>query len=434
MSINATYTESYYQNKLEYICNIQNTDFGRINNLSLNARHINGKSNDDVTMLSFMNCNFNKIPQFLLTFPKLKIFVISRSNLKRLTMADMDAYRNIEIIDISKTGFRFLPGNLFTGFEKLREIYFNNNQLDIIEPNILDGLNNVKIADFNFNFYYNEVYFSAEMSLKEFRKILIQKFLGVNPGKVVNYIENLQKDIQEYKEENENLSEKVDDLDVYQPYDYGYMKYYNELCELAEENARLGVKVEELESNPIKSIHADLNAFIQDETTKDFKIIIDSHEFPVHKFLLAARSTTLAEILKNNPEVENLNLVDIYVETFEIILKFLYTDELPSEDGTNFIHLFAAAGKLKIQKLVDYAAEKLLEMPDLENPLEVLLLSNKYGKEDLKQKAFREVKKKYPKMELKDELANDLDKITEFIKIMKIKEEADKKMKELFNK
>ncbi|KAL7013176.1 hypothetical protein ACKWTF_015234 [Chironomus riparius] len=80
----------------------------------------------------------------------------------------------------------------------------------------------------------------------------------------------------------------------------------------------------------------------------------------IHEFLLAARSPILAEILKSNPEVENLNLVEISVEIFKIILKFLYTDELPGGNGTNVLNLFAAAGKLKIEELKNFLGTKLL--------------------------------------------------------------------------
>jgi hypothetical protein len=436
MPFHVTYSESYYQNQLEYVCNIIKVDLRASSQDNMTGRHINGKSDNDVTMLSFVNCTFNKVPQLGLKFLNLKIFNISRSNLRKLTMNDMDTYRNVEIIDINKTGLKFLPGNLFTGFEKLKEIYLNDNQLSSVEPNILDGLNNLRIVDFRQNCHYNHYYSDAEMEMSEFRKILIRSFLRDNFENAIKYIENLQKNNQELRDENEELSAKLETADEFEMFpvaDYGYMKYYEELSELAEQNSKLEEKIQELTETPKGQLQGDLNCFMQDESTKEFKIIIEGQEFPVHKFLLAARSPTLAELLKNNPEVENLNLVDISVEIFEKILKFLYTDEFPGDNGTNFLHVFGAAGKLQIPKLMSFAAQKLLEMSDYENPLEVLLLSNKYGNEELKQKAFVEVKKKYPNVELKEELADNVEKLTEFMKIMKIKEEAEMKMKEFIN-
>jgi len=169
-----------------------------------------------------------------------------------------------------------------------------------------------------------------------------------------------------------------------------------------------------------------------DKSFIDFHIQIDDREFPVHKFLLAARSPTLAEILKNNPEVENLNLVDISVEIFEIILKFLYTDELPGDNGTNFLHLFAAAGKLKIEELKEYAATKLIDQTDEKNALDILKISNKYEHDELRQFAYGKIKEENPKIEFKDEWSKDVETLIKIIEAFKMKEEAIKKAEEEF--
>jgi len=169
-----------------------------------------------------------------------------------------------------------------------------------------------------------------------------------------------------------------------------------------------------------KTFLSDLKAIVKDESTKDFKIIIDNREFPVHKFLLAARSPTLAEVLRKNSDVQNLNLVDISVEIFEKILK------LPGDQGTDFLQLFSAAGRLKIKELKDYAAKKVINIVGSENALEVLSLSNKYEHDGLMQKAFQEIKKKYPESKFKDELISDRDKVEKFIEFLKKIEEAEK--------
>jgi len=222
---------------------------------------------------------------------------------------------------------------------------------------------------------------------------------------------DLSNQVQQLKNNNQNLKKENQDLKKIK-------------SNLEEENQSM----KKFQSG----LSTELTSFIHDENTKDFRIKIDDREFPVHKFLLAARSPTLAEILKNNPEVENLNLVDISVEIFEIILKFLYTDELPVEDETNFLHLFAAAGKLKITKLVKYASTKIFELIDAENALEILRLSVTFGLDDLKQKAFQEVKKKYKNINFKDELINNPEKLVKIIAMFKKKEDALKKFDDEF--
>ncbi|CAG9811148.1 unnamed protein product [Chironomus riparius] len=167
---------------------------------------------------------------------------------------------------------------------------------------------------------------------------------------------------------------------------------------------------------------------------KNSKAMQQRQEFPVHKFLLAARSPTLDELFKANPKVENLNLIDISVETFEIILKFLYTDELPGDDGANFLHLFAATDKLKIEDLMEFAATKLIYEVNQKNALTMFKLSHKHGYEELKQKSFNEVKKKYSKINFNDKWIDDINLMIEIVANYEKKEAEIEKLQMDFQK
>jgi len=271
--------------------------------------------------------------------------------------------------------------------------------------------------------------------------------LNESQSKLIQQIQHLEKSEAILKEEIQrfrSFNDKYEDIQkqskiVQADLNNQLQQLQNSNKNLKKENQDLKKIKSNLESKNIATISTsdlktglltDLNTLIQDETTKDIRIIIEDQEFPVHKFLLAARSPTLAEILKNNPEVENLNLVDISVEIFEIILKFLYTDELPGDDGTNFLQLFAAAGKLKITKLVKYAATKIIGQVDSENAFEILRHSVFFGLDDLKQKAFQEVKKKYENISFNDELIDNPEKLVKIIATFKKREEAQKKFDE----
>jgi len=127
--------------------------------------------------------------------------------------------------------------------------------------------------------------------------------------------------------------------------------------------------------------------------------------------LLIIQSPTLAEILLNNPDIENLNLIDISIPIFERIINFLYTDELVFDNETSVLPVFVAAGRLKLQKLIDCAAEKLLDQVNPENALEILNLSTKFQKNELKVKAFGEIKKKYPNIKFNDEWLGNSEKL-----------------------
>lgn len=207
------------------------------------------------------------------------------------------------------------------------------------------------------------------------------------------------------------------------------------LVKIGEQDVQLEAlnrSIVELTQLSCSSKGCEVKTFIQkDEFFKDFTVNVDTTQFQVHKLLLAARSPTLAEMLRNNPQAENLNLVDISVDIFDLILKFLYTEKLPVDD-CDYLKLFAAAGQLKIEELKNYAAEKFYENVNSQNALEVLNLGNKYRHDGLRQKAFEEVKRKYQKIEFKDEWSEQTEKIVRIIEGFKLKEEEMRKVEERF--
>jgi len=442
------------------------------------GNHKEGKTDNDVKCIHFSICNITNVPQGLTKqFPNLEILKIygSGGNLKNVSRSDLIEYNNLKEIKLSSNNIEFLPGDLFEGFENLERIFLHNNNLQIVEPNILDGLENLKNIDLSGFLEYGEENVQSTVlysnpNLKKIKSALLNKFMQNDVKMLTDFVEKLQIKVQIAKKfnknlvkENEKIAQKCQELEHEKN---RLVEENQDLKNLLEQREHLNQEIQELKNQQIQSDQekfrnqqnylelaqkysnleeefaagiikeqqniqkfcSDIKNFIQDETTKDFQIQINNREFPVHKFLLAARSPTLAEIFKKNPEVENLNLVDISVEIFEIILKFLYTDELPGDNGMNFLHLFAAAGKLKIQELKDFAAEKNLELITAENALEILNLSNKYEHDELKLKAFEEIKRNYPKMMLSNEIIDDSEKVEKLIVIIKKIEEMEKSL------
>jgi hypothetical protein len=376
--VKCTYqTHSHICGEEIYSCWITDKEIPKNNILKFVGKHEEEKSNADVVELQFVSCLMKKVPSGLTEiFPNLKMLSFYDSKLETLTKNDLIEYKNLKCFTCQDSNIKFLPADLFEDFENLEFINFYRNELVMIEPNILNELTKSKHVDFRKNSNYYSFY---------------SRYPKMDPNSTLEEVKN-------------ELSEK-------------YRTTPKILKNLINSDIKTG-------------LFSDIKDFMQDETTKDFWIQIDDYQFPVHKFLLAARSPTLAEILKNNPEVEKLNLVDISVEIFEKILKFLYTDELPGDDGTNFLHLFAAAGKLKIGQLKEFAAKKLFDQIDENNAMDVLILSNKYEHEELRRKSFKIIKQKYPKVAFKDEWSVNTDKMIKVIEIIKQKEEAERKMQE----
>jgi len=409
-------------------------EFRQESKLRLKGKHNAFKLNRDLNMLSFEYCDFNMIPNLTKIFKNLKVLEIKNSNLESLTKDDLESYKNLEVIDISYCGLKFLTGDLFDGFVNLREIYFDHNELEEIEPNILNGLGKLLVADFQDNTNYNHMYNYYKMNNRDFKKFLLDIFIEAHPDDTAMRLECLLDANLQLNMENKIYCENFYQVSL----DYlNYKRDNDNSCKgmLIE---RYKVEIQELKdevkqlSKYKAGVYFYLEKLIQDDTKKDFKIIIDNCEFPVHKFLLVARSPTLAEILKRKPEAKNLKLLEISVEIFEIILKFLYTDKLPGVDEANFLHLFAAAGKLKIKELEEHCAIELIGIIDENNAIEVLKLSNKYGHEDLSKMAFYEIQIKYPGVIFKDKLYKNVNDLEKFIEIVNRKDEADRLMKEFF--
>lgn len=150
---------------------------------------------------------------------------------------------------------------------------------------------------------------------------------------------------------------------------------------------------------------------------KDFTIKVADRELKVHKFIIAARSQVFAELIKINLNTNFLELQDIPVEVFECILSFVYTDKMLETE--NIHEVFDAAGILKIQGLIDLIKNVWTLSIEKEKNLEVLhkilCSANKFNCEELKMKAFEEIKKHFPERNFKDEHVNQIDKLKTLI-------------------
>ena len=425
-----------------YGCEIKNQIIFENQELKLRAKILNGRTNNDVLSVKIDSCVITKVPKGLSTyFINLKVLHISESKLKKITKIDLTEYKNLEKFICTDNEVDYLPFDLFEDLKILEFIDFSGNKLKVIEPNIFDGLNNLNHVNLRRNPNYNKCFsvypaYVPNATLDDVKTQLYDKFL-FDSQHLKTLVSKFQQKIKEIRAFEEGLRSTTSAFKTNQELKAVASKLKLENQQLKDSKAKLKTDFEyeklknaKLHLNFQKGIFGDLSTFIQDETTKDFHIQIDDREFPVHKFLLAARSPTLAELLKNNPEVENLNLVDISVEIFEIILKFLYTDEFPGDEGTNFMQLFAAAGKLKIQELKDYSAGRIVAQVNAENALEVFKLGYKYDHGRLRERAFEEIKKKYPKIEFKDEWSIDLDKLAKIIDGFMRKEEEIMKLEE----
>ena len=365
-----------------YVCLIKNQIIDKKSSMILSGQHEREKSINDVNYVHFLNCTVTRIPKGLLKiFPNMKVLHVGNSKLEKIDKSDLKEYKHLEGFYSHRNCHEHLPGDLFEGFKKLRWISFLGSKLKIVELNILDKLENLQIVCFLQTSIFNcrhSIYpdQSANFTIDEIKDQLLKTFFTSDPQTVRNYLNKLQ--------------------------------------------------------NPQIGLFNDLKSYIQDESSKDLRIQIDDHDFHVHKVLLTIRSPPMAEILRNNPDATNINLVDIPVDIFETILKFIYSGELPDDDDQNFVQLFVAANRLQIKELKIFASGKISNNIKEDNAFDIFNMSNKYDQEELRQKSFEEVKKMYPKIEFKNEWASNPEKVVKIIAGYKKMEEEMRKLKDEF--
>ncbi|KAL7042047.1 hypothetical protein ACKWTF_000995 [Chironomus riparius] len=412
-----------------YRCLIKNQPLHK----QLNGQHVDGKSCRDVTFLEFDNCEMEDFKGLSNVFPNLKVLDIKRWSAEEICKEQIEEFKNLEIFHCKWSDIKLLRGDLFEGFNQLKRIDFWHNELEVIQPTILDGLTKLEFVNFGRpdNIFQFSIYEGNHTTgtLEEFKKQLHDNFedtLREEFRQINDQRKELEEELEQEKLKITELTkklaqmeqEKLEQAEMIENLQKDNEKLIQENHQLIELELNLKEKLEQekkinekFTQRLEKGILSDVIDLIQDESARDFNIVIKDHEFPVHKCILQARSPTLAEILRNNPEAQNINLTDIDVDVFEKIFQFLYADELPSDNEVNYLKLFRAAGVLKIEDLKNFAGVKACNSIRKENAVEVLKLSSKYEHEELKNCAFDQIKKFYPKIKFDNNWIRDIKKI-----------------------
>lgn len=141
-----------------------------------------------------------------------------------------------------------------------------------------------------------------------------------------------------------------------------------------------------------------LELILDYEATNHCAILVDGETFPAHRAVLAARSPVFrAELLGSMAEAKMscITLHDIEPVTFRALLRFVYTDELPADDGGElnttamatdqlFQKLLAAADRYDLSRLKLMCAQKLWEAVSVDTVATTLIHVEMHGCPELK--------------------------------------------------
>ncbi|XP_065209070.1 speckle-type POZ protein B-like [Planococcus citri] len=134
--------------------------------------------------------------------------------------------------------------------------------------------------------------------------------------------------------------------------------------------------------------------FIDDDNFKDATISVTGKNYPVHKTVLAARSSVFNAMFKSNMEESQKNhivITDIEQEPFEEMLHYIYTGKTKNLQELAF-ELLPAADKYDLRELKTMCEEVLLRKLSTDNAARILILADMHRAEDLKASALRFMK------------------------------------------
>lgn len=334
--------------------------------------------NENFTGLKITNSLLLYIPNsFHEVFKHIDVLSISNCGLNKISNEILNYFPRLDFLDLSHNELEFLPENLFYGFKYLKYINISFNKLTMINPNIVNSLHKeIWYLDLSCNSRFNIIY----------------SFTNENrTGK---------------KKELKNLLNSVE--------------YPKEKCI----NDEIFSKV--LEN--LKPFLTDIENYLDNDDFKDFTIILDDEsKTKIHKMIFIARSSVFAQIIKNNPDAEELKLKDIPKEIFKDVLKFVYTDIIPN-GKEKFIEIYTVAEKLGIKSLTNGLKSEAMKLINEENAFDFLALAIKHKIEDLKEKSIQKIQKVFPDIKLKSDLESQCD---QFRKIAETRRALKKMMEEI---
>lgn len=324
------------------------------------GENIEDSFHEQIREIYFKNCVMKRLPGSLSKIlPNLEILSVVGCGLEEISREDLSGFKSLKALIVKNNELTFLPENLFDLNREIEEISFKGNMLIHVGRDILKPLTNLKLADFRGNLRINY-------------RFKTPPYESVLANSKLSWLNCCLKKLEKKISQTEEMS-------------------------FAHRN---GCK-------------QDIDEFLSNDEFKDFKIVINETEFKVHKFLFAARSPVLRKMMTQNSTADSIELENIKIEIFQIILDFVYDEKLPN--AADIIEIYAAAAQLQIRDLEEFAASKIISSISSEDSLQVLFMANQFNNQELKMKAFDCIKSFFPDKKLRLELADNPEAVRKLI-------------------
>jgi hypothetical protein len=291
----------------------------------------------DFVKIFFNNCKFVEFPRaeiLLDATEHLSELIIENCNLTEINAENLRGL-HLQTLSLNCNSIEKLPKGLFEHTPYLSSIFFRNNKIKEIHADILDPLYCLSEVDLTDNVVIDAKF--ERISLDGIKRVSL-----VLLKQIIRMCDPTYKSIEDLKKENEKLKDTR-------------MKLFN----------------------------------------SDFTVTINGKVIHVNKEILMANSPLLAKLINENENVEDLELKDISAVSFGEILNFMY-EKSPPSDGANLIELYGASARLEMKQLMDMTAKALMDTMTPAIAPDIIKMCIKFDHEELRKKAFDEVKKNFP--------------------------------------
>ena len=169
--------------------------------------------------------------------------------------------------------------------------------------------------------------------------------------------------------------------------------FHNNVKVSADLKLHIDIVKPNLTDKTVPSMAEAIGNLYLDNEFSDIKIICDGKEFPCHKLVLSLRSSVFKAMFSSDLKISDaedestLKIDDISAGTMTQFIKFLYTDELKSEDID--ANLLIAANKYDLKRLVNICVKHLESIIDVENVMEITFTAYLIDNDQLLQKASK---------------------------------------------
>lgn len=136
----------------------------------------------------------------------------------------------------------------------------------------------------------------------------------------------------------------------------------------------------------------DFERLLTDESLSDITLVVGDKEFKAHKLVLGARSPLFARMLSNEmPEgtTNKVEIQDIEPDTFQELLKFIYSGKISFIDIEKMGALLIAGDRYGVSDLRPFCEENIIKNISVDTAANVFMLADLIKSEDLKEKAMK---------------------------------------------